>query len=171
MHCSIIVTLLCSGLALAQATDVVSYVNSRDDLSALRDAILLVPGLADSLSGATNITIFAPTNQAFEDLPDDIPEGIAVVDQNVTSVGALLLNHIVLGQLPSEQIGEVPIWVQSNLSSSIENDVQPFLNTSGGQWLGLLDNQGTVNVLSGEYEISNVTTAVGSGREEYECHV
>ena len=66
-----------ASVALAQQ-DLVSLIQSQDDLSTLLEAVNLVPGLADTLNSAENITILAPTNAAFEKLDPESQEGIAL---------------------------------------------------------------------------------------------
>jgi len=149
-----------AGSSLAQG-DLGALLASQDDLSTLLELVGLVDGLAETLSAASNITIFAPTNQAFANVPRDIPEGEAVEYRNNTiAIGALLANHVFKGVYPAEVITHVPTFAQTLLDSSYVDFRQPFSNFTGGAYNGLVKNGEDVCVLSGEQTISTVTQAV-----------
>jgi len=149
-----------AGFSLAQG-DLGALLVSQDDLSTLLELVGLVDGLAETLSAASNITIFAPTNQAFANVPRDIPEGEAVEYRNNTiAIGALLANHVFKGVYPAEVITDVPTFAQTLLDSSYVDFRQPFSNFTGGAYNGLVKNGEDVCVLSGEQTISTVTQAV-----------
>ncbi|KAI9147370.1 beta-ig-h3 fasciclin [Paramyrothecium foliicola] len=151
---------LMAGSCLAQG-DIAALLASQDDLSTLLELVSLVDGLADTLASASNITIFAPTNQAFANVPRNIPEGEAIELRNDSiAVGALLANHVFKGVYPSNVITDVPTFAQTLLDDSYITAVQPFSNFTGGAYNGLVKNGDDVCVLSGENTISTVTQAV-----------
>lgn len=151
---------LMAGSTLAQG-DLGALLSSQPDLSTLLELVGLVDGLAATLSAASNITIFAPTNDAFAAVPRDIPEGQAIEFKNDTAaIGALLANHVFKGVYPAEVITEIPTFVQTLLNSSYVNAIQPFSDFTGGAYNGLVKNGKDVCVLSGEQTISTVTEAV-----------
>ncbi|KAG9746240.1 FAS1 domain-containing protein, partial [Aureobasidium melanogenum] len=148
-----------AGSCLAQG-DLVGLLSSQSDLSTLLELVGLVDGLAETLSAASNITIFAPTNEAFAKVPRDEPEGAAIEYRNETiAVAALLANHVFKGVYPSEVITNVPTFAQTLLNSSYVTATQPFSNITGGAYNGLVKNGDDVCVLSGEETISTVTQA------------
>ncbi|KAH6691675.1 FAS1 domain-containing protein [Plectosphaerella plurivora] len=150
---------LLSGLALAQG-DIAALLSSQPDLSTLLELVSLVDGLADKLASSSNITIFAPTNTAFANVPRDIPEGEAIEQRNDSiAIGALLSNHVFKGLYPAEAVTDIPLFAQTLLDSSFVNYRQPFSNFTGGQYNGLVRNGEDVCVLSGEETISTVTEA------------
>ena len=115
-----------AGSCLAQG-DIAALLASQDDLSTLLELVGLVDGLADTLSSASNITIVAPTNQAFANVPRDIPEGQAIELRNdTTAIGALLANHVFKGVYPSNAITDVPTFAQTLVDSSYITERQPF---------------------------------------------
>jgi len=149
-----------AGSSLAQG-DLSALLASQDDLSTLLELVGLVDGLAETLSAASNITIFAPTNQAFANVPRYIPEGEAVEYRNNTiAIGALLANHVFKGVYPADAITDVPTFAQTLLDSSYVDFRQPFSNFTGGAYNGLVKNGEDVCVLSGEQTISTVRQAV-----------
>jgi hypothetical protein len=160
MQLSVFASLLMAGSCLAQG-DIVALLQSQDDLSTLLELVSLVDGLADTLASASNITIMAPTNEAFAKVPRDIPEGEAIELRNDTvAIGALLANHVFQGVYPAEVITDVPTFAQTLLDASYEIARQPFSNFTGGAYNGLVKNGDDVCVLSGEQTISTVTEAV-----------
>lgn len=151
-----------AGTTLAQG-NLDALLASQDDLSTLLELVGLVDGLAETLSSASNITIFAPTNDAFAAVPRDVPEGEAIEYENDTiAIGALLANHVFQGVYPAEVITDIPTFAQTLLNSSYVNARQPFSNFTGGAYNGLVKNGDEVCVLSGEQTISTVTEAVSS---------
>lgn len=160
MRLSLFAPVLMAGPGLAQG-DIAALLGSQPDLSTLLELVGLVDGLADTLAASSNITIFAPTNQAFANVPRDIPEGEAIEFRNNTiAVGALLANHVFKGVYPSDVITDIPIFAQTLLDISYIDNRQPFSNFTGGAYNGLVKNGDNVCVLSGEQTISTVTEAV-----------
>ncbi|ETS76078.1 hypothetical protein PFICI_11465 [Pestalotiopsis fici W106-1] len=151
--------ILMAGSCVAQG-DLAALLGSQDDLSTLLELVGLVDGLAETLSSASNITIVAPTNQAFADVPRDIPEGAAIEFRNDTvAIGALLANHVFKGVYPSHVITDTPTFAQTLLDDTYITAEQPFSNFTGGAYNGLVKNGDDVCVLSGEQTISTVTQA------------
>lgn len=149
-----------AGSCLAQG-DIVSLLKTQPDLSTLLELVGLVDGLAEKLASSSNITIVAPTNDAFAAVPRDVPEGEAIEYKNDTiAIGALLSNHVFKGVYPSNVITEIPTFAQTLLDISFINYRQPFSNFTGGQYNELIKNGNDVCIISGEQTISKVTQAV-----------
>lgn len=141
--------------------DLLGLLDSQPNLSILRDAIELT-GLNSTLSEASNITIVAPTNAAFEKLLAlNIPESWALGNGTKVSITALLQNHVFRGFYPAEAIEEVPTFAQTLLTSELSIQRQLFTGISGGQYNGLVRNSDKVQVLSGELSVATVVQAVG----------
>ena len=159
MRLSLWSSLLMSGSCLAQG-DLAGLLSSQEDLSTLLELVSLVPGLADTLAGSSNITIVAPTNEAFAAVPRNVPEGEAIEQKNDTiAIGALLANHVFKGVYPSDVITDIPTFAQTLLNDSYIIPRQPFSNFTGGQYNGIVKNGNDVCILSGEQTISTVTQA------------
>ena len=160
MRLSLWSSLLMAGSCLGQG-DIAALLKSQPDLSTLLELVGLVDGLADKLASSSNITIFAPTNQAFAEVPRDVPEGEAIEFRNNTiAIGALLANHVFKGVYPSNVITDVPTFAQTLLDVSYIDYRQPFSNFTGGAYNELVKNGDDVCVISGEQTISTVTEAV-----------
>ena len=61
-------------------------------------------GLADALSGETELTVFAPTNKAFERLAERNPELFAAVLADPELLTAVLLYHVAPGEVDAATI-------------------------------------------------------------------
>ncbi|KAF4945152.1 hypothetical protein FGADI_12161 [Fusarium gaditjirri] len=133
--------------AVVAQSDLASILSSQPDLSTLAELLALVPDIAETLASASNITIFAPTNDAFASRNDTI------------AIGALLSNHVFKGYYPAKVATDIPIFVQSLLDSSFVNYRQPFGNFTGGQYNGIVKDGDDVVVISGEETLSYVTEA------------
>ncbi|TDZ62065.1 Fasciclin-like arabinogalactan protein [Colletotrichum trifolii] len=151
--------LLMAGSCLAQG-DLAALLASQDDLSTLLELVGLVDGLAETLSSSSNITIVAPTNEAFVKVPRNIPEGEAIELRNDSvAIGALLANHVFKGVYPSSAVTNLPTFAQTLLDDSYVIARQPFSNFTGGAYNGLVRNGDDVCIISGEQTISTVTQA------------
>lgn len=140
--------------------DLAGLLQTQPDLSTLLDLVTLTD-LNDTLSTMSNITIMAPTNSAFEALLQmNIPESEAVRNRNVTTVAALLRNHVWRGLYPSSVVSDIPTFVQSFVTPEERNDVQPFTSITGGQYNGIVKNGDGVTLISGELSLSEVVMAV-----------
>ena len=160
MRLSLWSSFLMAGSCLGQG-DIAALLKSQPDLSTLLELVGLVDGLADKLASSSNITIFAPTNQAFAEVPRDVPEGEAIEFRNNTiAIGALLANHVFKGVYPSSVITDIPTFAQTLLDISYIDYRQPFSNFTGGAYNELVKNGDDVCVISGEQTISTVTEAV-----------
>lgn len=150
-----VVSALAAG-ALAQG-DIATLLKSQSDLSTLLE-LVGVAGLNMTLSTTGNITIFAPTNSAFQALDSSSPEAQAAATNNTDAITALLQNHVVPGMYNSSAIGEVPTFVQSLLKPSTNGT--SYTGIIGGSYDGVVKNGDGVNVLAGGLTVANVTQAV-----------
>ena len=140
--------------------DLAGLLQTQPELSTLLDLVTLTD-LNDTLSTMSNITIMAPTNSAFEALLQmNIPESEAVRNRNVTTVAALLRNHVWRGLYPSDVVSDIPTFVQSFVTPDERNDVQPFTSITGGQYNGIVRNGDGITLISGELSLSEVVMAV-----------
>lgn len=85
--------------AAAEAATLRDIVASRPELSTLFNAVQAA-GLEEELASGT-YTLFAPTNAAFDELPEGTLE--ALLDDPL-ELSRLLQNHLVVGAIPSGQL-------------------------------------------------------------------
>jgi uncharacterized surface protein with fasciclin (FAS1) repeats len=60
-------------------------------------------GLVDSLNNAGNFTVFAPSEAAFDSLPDGAKEDL-LKPENIDQLKAILRNHIVIGKITASDL-------------------------------------------------------------------
>ncbi|KAF1999586.1 FAS1 domain-containing protein [Amniculicola lignicola CBS 123094] len=106
-------------------SSLVATLSNNPDLSNLTTFLGTIPGLVETLSAATNITIIAPSNQAFADLLA-IP-GIEAVTSDPGAVAALLQYHVLNGMYMANQITNMSAFVPTLLTNG------SFTNVTGGQ--------------------------------------
>ena len=80
----------------AQAADIIDTLKNQQQFSTLAKAIESA-GMAQSLQGEGPYTIFAPTDQAFDQLPQDALDSL-MQEENRDQLEALLAYHVIEGQ-------------------------------------------------------------------------
>jgi uncharacterized surface protein with fasciclin (FAS1) repeats len=92
--------------------DLVDLAVSVDDLSTLVTAVKAA-GLVETLKGKGPFTVFAPTNKAFEALPEGTLE-MLLKPENKEKLAAVLTYHVVAGSYPAAKVkdGMTPKTVQ-----------------------------------------------------------
>ncbi len=115
-------------------------------LTTLLDAVGAVPGLDDALLNANEITVFAPTNDAFGDALTAF--GAADLDELVDAIGGVDNLNTVLG------FHVVPAVA---LSTDLAEGAQTF-TTLAGQDITVTRTGGSVTVTDAEGNVANVTT-------------
>ncbi|MGM0746254.1 MAG: fasciclin domain-containing protein, partial [Bacteroidota bacterium] len=84
--------------------DIVSIAQDTDNLSTLVAAIEAA-GLVDVLKGDGPFTVFAPTNEAFEALPDGTLESL-LMPENQDQLVEILTYHVVAGEVMSGDLSD-----------------------------------------------------------------
>jgi len=97
-----VVALAAAALAAAQTQNIVQIAQADPELRALVDA-LIAGGLVDTLSGPGPFTVFAPIDQAFGALGDNILDYVFNPD-NKKALDTVLTYHVVSGAVTSGQI-------------------------------------------------------------------
>jgi uncharacterized surface protein with fasciclin (FAS1) repeats len=87
-----------------EAKDIVATASDNADFSTLVTA-LQTAGLVEPLQGEGPFTVFAPTNAAFDALPEGALEGL-LEEENRGNLAAILAYHVVNGQVMSGDIPE-----------------------------------------------------------------
>ncbi|CAN8100621.1 unnamed protein product [Discula destructiva] len=125
-----------------------------DQLSTLSDTITRIPFLAQQLANQSDLTIFAPSNVAFEELASQTPNFTALDD---IFVGNLLLYHAVPLVITSAKFNTTPAFVPTLLNISGPGIVT---GRSATQKLSLqLTSPTTATVFSGFKQRSTVNQA------------
>ncbi|KAK8246881.1 FAS1 domain-containing protein [Phyllosticta capitalensis] len=140
-----------AGVCSVQAQSIVDILNNTPELSTLKSLVTMFPDLVDTLSSAREITVVAPSNDAFQKFLSENPGA----DQNQDLVKNLLTYHVITGVYESSAItgSPGPVFVPTLLTSS------EYSLVTGGQRVGAQAKDGGVVFTSGLLKESTVTTA------------
>ncbi|TVQ06715.1 MAG: fasciclin domain-containing protein [Leptolyngbya sp. DLM2.Bin27] len=105
----------------AQGGSVVDVAASEDDFSILVQAVEAA-GLTETLSAGGPITLFAPTNAAFEALPDGTLDQL-LLPENQDALRQILTYHVLEQEVPSSAVttGEVPSAAGAPISLQVND--------------------------------------------------
>ncbi|KAL1618358.1 hypothetical protein SLS54_007335 [Diplodia seriata] len=138
--------------ALAQTTqDLNATLSGIPELSNLTTYLGLVPEVLNSLSGANNITILAPSNDAFNQLMNT-SLGTALT-QDPGLIQAVLTYHVLNGTYNSSQITEDTQFIPTLLTDPA------YANVTGGQRVEVEEEDDNVVFYSGLLQNATVTRA------------
>jgi uncharacterized surface protein with fasciclin (FAS1) repeats len=87
-------------------------------------AALTAAGLVDTLKGSGPFTVFAPTDEAFDALPEGVLDAL-LLPENEAVLTSILTYHVVPGEVTSDQItdGDVATVEGQSVTVSTENGV------------------------------------------------
>ena len=130
-----------------------SVLGSTPDLSNLTSYVSLFPDILSTLSTAKNITILAPSNEAFAKFLTS-PAGSAVTTNDTATIQALLTYHVLNGTYPASMITDTPAFIHTLLNN------KAYSNVTGGQVVEAVSMDDKVEIFSGLLANSTVTQAV-----------
>lgn len=122
------------------------------DLSNLTTYVSAFPQLLSMLGSARNITILAPSNEAFEKLLSS-PAGNAIRMNDTAMIQGLLSYHVLNGTFPASSITEMAAFVPTMLMDEM------LTNVTGGQVVECMRAEDEVIFTSGLRMNSTVTQA------------
>lgn len=156
MKCIFSALLLVAGLLIAFPTQsfaqntsdktVVEIAAGNDDFSTLVTAVKAAD-LAGTLSGDGPFTVFAPTNAAFDALPDGLIEAL-VKPKNKKVLQQILSYHVVPGKLMAK---DVVAGIQSN-------NGKLSATTVAGSSFDVMSEMGKVKIKDAQGNVANVTS-------------
>lgn len=112
-----------------EAMNIVELAQENADLSILVDAVTQA-GYADVLSGDGPFTVFAPTNQAFQDLLDSDPTWNSLSDIPSDVLESVLLFHVLNGKVMAADLAD---GYANTLSTGPNSEaISLQINTQGG---------------------------------------
>ena len=132
--------------AAAETGTIVEIASGNDDFSTLVAAVTAAD-LVETLSGDGPFTVFAPTNAAFEALPDGTVDTL-LEPENKDQLAGILTYHVVAGKVMAADLsdGQEVETVQGGiLTVGIDGDTVTLTDENGG----------TVNVVDTDIEASN----------------
>lgn len=148
------ILLIAALAAKAYAQNLTAVLTSSPDLSNLTSIISANPALLSALSGASNITILAPSNQAFAALQNSSAASL-LTNNDPTAITALLQYHVLKGTYPASAIKNTPAFIPTLLNAT------QFTNVTGGQVVEAITQGNSVEIYSGLLSKSTVTKPVG----------
>ena len=134
----------------AQTMNITAALSSQPSLSNLTAIVGMVPGLASYLATASNITILAPSDEAFA----AIMNSSIITQNNTAAIQALLQYHVLNGTYPAAAVKSMPAFIPTVLNESM------YSNVTGGQVVEAVTQGTSVEFYSGLLQNSTVTTAV-----------
>ena len=139
--------------ASAQTMNLTATLMSNADLTNLTSYVSLFPDLLTTLSMATNITILAPSNEAFAAFLNS-SAGMAVTLNDTAAIQAILSYHVLNGTYPASSIMSTPAFIPTLLNNP------SYSNVTGGQVVEAVTQGSSVEIYSGLLANSTVTTPV-----------
>lgn len=123
-------------------------------------AALNKAGLAATLKGTGPYTVFAPTNDAFDDfLAENGYDNLDAVP--VATLKEILLNHVVSGENTSSSLSTGYVKTLSKGSASSTNTLSMFINTASGVKINGISNVTTADVDASNGVVHIVDAVIG----------
>ena len=141
--------------ASAQMMNLNQTLSGNPNLSNLTSYLQLFPQVMSMLGSAQNITILAPSNQAFAAYMNS-SAGMAIKANDTMAIQSLLTYHVLNGTYPAASIKSMPAFVPTMLTSPM------YTNVTGGQVVEAVSMGGNVSIFSGLLMNSTVTQAVSA---------
>lgn len=143
-----------AGYAFAQnqAQSLNETLSGNSQLSNLTSLLAASPQLVNQLSQARNITILAPSNEAFERAANNSAFGALSTDPQFAA--SVLLYHVLQGTIEADDIDDDSDFVPTLLQNTT------FANVTGGQVVQAVDQGNQTSFYSGLLSRANVTQAV-----------
>ncbi len=109
---------------------IVDVAAANEDFETLVAAVTAAD-LVETLAGEGPYTVFAPTDDAFDALPEGLLTAL-LEPENKDTLTAILRYHVVSGEVTSDQVsaGEVPTVQGESITVSVTSDDKVLLNDS-----------------------------------------
>ncbi|MEN0047082.1 MAG: fasciclin domain-containing protein [Bacteroidota bacterium] len=143
------ITMMLSIIACEPAVqqNVVEKAQETESLSTLVSAVQAA-GLAETLSGEGPFTVFAPTNEAFEALPEGVLESL-LKPENKDQLAAILTYHVVSGKIMSTDLED------GQTAATVQGEEITVSTTDGAKINGASVTTADVAVSNGVVHIIN----------------
>ncbi|KAK7742769.1 hypothetical protein SLS63_000335 [Diaporthe eres] len=143
----VLTSAIAAGVAAAEPLANVLAANN-NTLSTLNSILAGMPQFTQALTMQSNVTILAPSNDAFEQALKAMPN----LTNDMNMVTALLQYHIIVGAMMSTAFTETPQFVSTYMG-------MPFAMVTGNQKLELVKMDNMAMIFSGFKQMSTVTKA------------
>jgi uncharacterized surface protein with fasciclin (FAS1) repeats len=148
-------TVMVGGAAMYPSKNIIqNAVNSQDHTTLV--AAVKAAGLVETLSGPGPFTVFAPTNRAFEKLPDGTVPTL-LKPENKGKLTSILTYHVVPGNLTAQDLWDMVKKMGGKAELKTVNGQSLWIKTVGDKHLAVYDPEGH----AGRITISNVMQSNG----------
>lgn len=148
-----ILSLLVGCAGAVSAADFISTLHGNSDLSNLTYYLNLFPDFLNQINNSSNITILAPSNEAFQKTLADPASQLS--DAKVNGfIDDVLSYHVVNGTLSSSSISSEPQFLPTWLTN------KEWTMLSGGQVVEAVMNNGRASFISGIKDAASISQAV-----------
>ena len=155
-----LLALLTGCASLAAGADFISTVKGNSDLSNLTYYLDLFPDFLNTLNSTDNITLLAPSNEAFQSTLAD--QNSQFADARIVGyVDTVLSYHIVNGTWASSSISSTPQFLSTWLTD------HNWTIMSGGQVVEAVTENGKPQFMSGFSKPSTIKTSVSHSNYWY----
>ena len=140
-------TVMVGGEAMYPKKDIIdNAVNSKDHTTLV--AAVKAAGLVDVLKGAGPFTVFAPTNDAFKNLPPGTVETL-LKTENKEMLAKILTYHVVAGNIDAEKI---------MMGIKEGNGTYEMTTVSGGKLSAMMNGPKNVVIKDEKGNVANIST-------------
>ena len=141
-------TVMVGGEAKYSTKDIIdNAVNSKDHTTLV--AAVKAAGLVQTLKGEGPFTVFAPTNDAFENLPEGTVETL-VRPENKATLTKILTYHVVAGRYGFDEIAK--------LIKGSKNGIAEIKTVSGGKLEAMMNGPKNIVLKDENGNMANVVT-------------
>ncbi|KAF4548866.1 Fasciclin domain-containing protein 3 [Elsinoe fawcettii] len=151
---SIIQALALSGVVAGQS--IVQVLQSDPDLSTTLDVLNRLPDIVRTVTNTPGLTVFAPTNAAWERIFGPLNQGIPDLENRTNLLGEIIRYHVLPSRLPTSAINDRGVFRPTLLTNNFLTTVRP------GQVIKALrvpTNPVSFNITSGAGSQSIITKA------------
>jgi uncharacterized surface protein with fasciclin (FAS1) repeats len=148
-------TVMVGGAEMYPSKNIIeNAVNSKDHTTLV--AAVKAAALVGTLSGAGPFTVFAPTNRAFEKLPDGTVPTL-LKPENKDKLTGILTYHVVPGRLTAQELGDMVDKMGGKAELKTVNGQSLLVKRVGEKHLAVFDPEGH----AGRITISDVMQSNG----------
>ncbi|KAG8627724.1 hypothetical protein KVT40_003597 [Elsinoe batatas] len=122
---SFIQALAFTGLAAGQSPSIVQVLQSDPDLSTTLDVLNRLPDIVRLVTTTPGLTVFAPTNAAWDRLFGPINQGILDLENRTNLLGEILRYHVLPSSLPTSAINDRGVFRSTLLQNNFLTTVRP----------------------------------------------
>jgi len=127
-------TMMVGGAAMYPSKNIIdNAINSKDHTTLV--AAVKAAGLVETLQGSGPFTVFAPTKEAFNKLPQGTVDNL-LKPENKSTLTSVLTYHVVAGKIDSQTLID---WIKKNgesyMATTVQGEQLTFMYDGKNIWL------------------------------------